>query len=507
MPLNAFQNTLSFSRSNFAITFPPLLDTLTSAYTAYGFTKLRTAYAGACCRVRTTGGSESDVGFDANGVVDAAALTTAAAGGTLYIKTWYDQSGNGKNLDISTFNNSLAPRIVISGVIVRDKYNNIGMRYDGTQAGVSENSFLTHATAFPNGNNTVVAHWSGITNSSNWFGHIYSSTNHGLNSSSFGANWDLMMYKSGGNATGGFVYTGANQPEVLIASSDHTANKTYIWQNGVVSQPGADITTPFTPDQQIYIGYDRPSFRYRFNGILTELVTWNKVFTATERRIAWKTSQQRKSIPTPLYIISDGDSLTQGSGSGRSYIQQIHTLLSNSANCYVFWNGGIGGSKWSDFDTQATTATNTGVAKNTGEDLITFIEPNPYRLLLAWGGYNNFATGQTVNQTYTEMLTYLTNRKNTGLYNQIALISPHPSGIMSIRSQMQELAQLIRDELAPGGDLRALGITQLVDLWTLPQFDDLNDPDDVNNYFDTVHMTVAGQLANANLIKSTLRLS
>lgn len=86
-----------------------------AATVAYSFRKLRTAYAGSAVRVRrSSDNTESDIGFTANGNFDASAFSTFIGGGSGYIVTWYDQSGNGVNATQST--TSAQPQISLSQV-------------------------------------------------------------------------------------------------------------------------------------------------------------------------------------------------------------------------------------------------------------------------------------------------------------------------------------------------------------------------------------------------------
>lgn len=73
-----------------------LLDSITTKL-ACDLKKLRTAYAGACLRVRrSSDDNETDIGFDSNGNLDWA--SAAAFGANLFVSKLYDQSGNGINL-------------------------------------------------------------------------------------------------------------------------------------------------------------------------------------------------------------------------------------------------------------------------------------------------------------------------------------------------------------------------------------------------------------------------
>ena len=97
----------------------PLLDAYGGAHAAYSLRKLNSDYTGAAIRVVSVTGSqpyaEQDIGFDANGNLDEAALT-AFAQNNANIKTWYDQSGNGNNVTASSLNEM--PKIMYSNATV-----------------------------------------------------------------------------------------------------------------------------------------------------------------------------------------------------------------------------------------------------------------------------------------------------------------------------------------------------------------------------------------------------
>lgn len=97
---------------------PLLLDTYTGAAAAYSLRKLRTAYTGYCIEVRrSSDDTTQNIGF-VNNVLDESALTTFCGAGDGFVKTWYDQSGNGNNLSQSTL--TFQPSIVISGSVIND---------------------------------------------------------------------------------------------------------------------------------------------------------------------------------------------------------------------------------------------------------------------------------------------------------------------------------------------------------------------------------------------------
>jgi hypothetical protein len=97
---------------------PLLLDTYPNAAVAYSLRKLRTAYSGSAIRVRRSSDStEQDIGFVGN-VLDTASLLIFCGVGNGFVRTWYDQSGNGRDADQSTPANQA--QIVSNGSLIID---------------------------------------------------------------------------------------------------------------------------------------------------------------------------------------------------------------------------------------------------------------------------------------------------------------------------------------------------------------------------------------------------
>lgn len=94
----------------------PLLDDYPNAAAAYSLRKLRTAYTGNAIRVRrSSDNTEQDIGFS-SGNLDTSALTSFCGSGNGFVTTWYDQSGNARNVTQSTA--SRQPQIVSSGSVI-----------------------------------------------------------------------------------------------------------------------------------------------------------------------------------------------------------------------------------------------------------------------------------------------------------------------------------------------------------------------------------------------------
>lgn len=90
-----------------------VLDGITTGIkAAYSTRKLLTAYAGSALRVqRASDSNQQDIGFASN-VLNTSSLGTFCSGTTCTVVTWYDQSGGGFDLTVSS---SSAPIIFQSG--------------------------------------------------------------------------------------------------------------------------------------------------------------------------------------------------------------------------------------------------------------------------------------------------------------------------------------------------------------------------------------------------------
>jgi len=102
------------------VTSTLLLDSFgANVLVAYSFRKLSSSYTGAAIRVRETGfNTETDIGFDANGNLDTAALLSHCSypGASGYITKWYDQAGN--NRDGVQTNSARQIQVVSSNALI-----------------------------------------------------------------------------------------------------------------------------------------------------------------------------------------------------------------------------------------------------------------------------------------------------------------------------------------------------------------------------------------------------
>lgn len=113
-----------------AVTAEFLLEVFPGAAVAYSLRLLRKTFTGSAIRVRrSSDGVEQDIGFLSDGNLDLPALTSFVGGSDGQVKIWFDQSGNGINLDDNTDNTKL-PLIIIAGVLQKSN-NVVSMLFDG----------------------------------------------------------------------------------------------------------------------------------------------------------------------------------------------------------------------------------------------------------------------------------------------------------------------------------------------------------------------------------------
>jgi PKD repeat protein len=116
-----------------------LLDAFPNAAAAYSLRKLRAAYTGSAIRVRrSTDNTEQDIGFNGSNGLDTTALLAFVGAGNGFVATWYDQSGNGR--DVIQTSSANQPQIVSSGSVIAEN-GKPSVQFNGTS------NVLTASTA------------------------------------------------------------------------------------------------------------------------------------------------------------------------------------------------------------------------------------------------------------------------------------------------------------------------------------------------------------------------
>ena len=270
-------------RASYLITYSEvstsfLLDDFSEYQAAYSLRKLRTGYTGDAIRVqRASDSALQDIGFDSNGELDTTALSNFAAGGTLTVRTWYDQGGFGYDCIQSSV--SAQPTIVASGqtVTVNGKP---AVDFDGTSdfltAGTvnlnpSPRTVLTFAGVYQfdsvSSGQYVAAQWSSTTSN-----QVLALLNLATASMRFMArfqNGSLSRVNSGSGTTAiNTQYVGVgqfkqNHSKGVLNGTDYSDTNV----NSTVNHASSQFTLGHRPD----------TGTGKFNGKLQEFVVWSQI--------------------------------------------------------------------------------------------------------------------------------------------------------------------------------------------------------------------------------------
>jgi hypothetical protein len=240
-----------------------LLESYSGAGGAYSLRLLRSAFTGSAIRVRrASDNTEQDIAFDGNGDLDTSALTTFCTGTNGFVKTWYDQSGNAKDLSQSTAANQ--PKIYDSSTGLLTENSRAAVSFDGTNdfltgGLVSGSTEVSIAAVHKNANRTPYDPIFG-SGSSNGYALTTQQSKYNLFYRT------VADYRSTADAP--------NNLQALIFAYTKSSTSHTLHSNGVSIQsitPGAMVT----PTTSSSIGaYDGGSSVERFSGLIQEIVLW-----------------------------------------------------------------------------------------------------------------------------------------------------------------------------------------------------------------------------------------
>lgn len=256
------------------------LESLPSTTTAYSVRRLKRSYKGALIRVRRSSDStESDIGYLASGGLDTTTLTSFCSATSCFIKTWYDQSGNGNHATQTTTGNQ--PRIVNAGTL--DTVNSLPaldfmaasnnyMLMPSMLSGVSAMTITAVVQNSASGN------WArffdfGTGTTVNMFATPSNSTQSRFRMTNTGA--------GGEQGPAGAIINSATAHNLVFL---HTGTTMTIFQNGA-SLASAGSITKLPSDivgTQNYIGKSQYSDPY-FNGWYQEFVLFPSALSTTDR--------------------------------------------------------------------------------------------------------------------------------------------------------------------------------------------------------------------------------
>ena len=241
---------------------PLILDKIPGAVAALSLRKLKGSYNGAAVRIRrSSDNAEQDIGF-AGKDFNWAAFAAFVGGGTGYVVTMYDQSGNGKNFTQS----SAADQWKIvqnSALTTKPHFNTPGGGY------------VTSGLTIDNWNLTVSIVMRNTTNDRSSL--VNASNNPPLSYAyfSFVADNQFYYWGSGGPNTalqilGGYSTT--NNNNVLVAWANNGLKRIYV-KGSLNNSVGTSQRTTFNPQ----LGYGYGSFL----GFAAEIIMWSAGVSAS----------------------------------------------------------------------------------------------------------------------------------------------------------------------------------------------------------------------------------
>lgn len=249
-----------------------ILDGISNVAAAYSLRKLRSAYSGSAVRVRRSSDStEQDIGFASDGEFDSAAFSAFVGGGTGYVKTWYDQSGNGRDATQTTAGRQ--PQLVLS------VFNSKTV----IRASSASSHFLVATNAIPN------------TIANTIFSVSATSANQiaGAALVKFGENaagkrrshivWDpgslSAKYYFSGYAANISSSISASSTQLIFSTVTRSDGNTTVYTNGINRASGSLSLSSYT-DSDLYIFSTSPSSEFLM-GDIAEIIVFNDVLLAS----------------------------------------------------------------------------------------------------------------------------------------------------------------------------------------------------------------------------------
>ncbi len=240
-------------------------------FLGYSVRKLKSDATSAMRVERSSDSSQQDIGFDSNGDLDTSALTSFVGSGDGKIVTWYDQSGNSKDITL----NSGAPRIVIGGT-VQNSNGISGINFDGNDYLQRSAIGLNNAVA-----KTVYITYTPIQTTANQAGVIVGDLVE--NNTGTGTAWTITAEPALRCRSYVYVTTqGTNNTQSLLnivqAGSSMSADfDMYLNGTSIAKESGGTGTLPGTTGNMI-IGYSPNGNKY-FNGNIQEWIIFDSALT------------------------------------------------------------------------------------------------------------------------------------------------------------------------------------------------------------------------------------
>jgi len=268
---------------NAAASVPTVFD---GASYAFSLRKLYPHYSGNCIRIRdsvTT--SETDIGFDGGGLVDTAAILSHVGSNDAQIVTWYDQTGNGKDVTRDASSDDY-PKIATAGVI--EEVNGLPAIFFGVvgqnvqETALARASESTSISGQTNGSNfvSIVFYQDSAKPRNGAWGHDFGGS---------GARYDIyltyedVIYYDSGNSSG--LRQNVAQPSGFDDTQhvghfmhDGATSSIYIGNTSLISSAKTGTVSHSTKKMTVGAAWGGASYAPNdsLRGYLQELIVWNR---------------------------------------------------------------------------------------------------------------------------------------------------------------------------------------------------------------------------------------
>jgi len=281
-PLNFFAHpAMLLTGGGFTLgeTYP--LDDVAGSTAAWSLRKVRVAYAGNCIKVRRgSDNATQDIGFN-DYLLDFDALMSFIMNGDAYIDTWYDQSGNGR--DMVQAATPLQPQLITGGMYRTTiaNYPQIdfsGTRWLGTDTATDPQSTIITSTA-----GTIFALWQADTAIATGGGNTVWCNRGGWNAATIktiAGTPNILAY--GYDGTLDTVTTGSKATGTpYITAWQHDSGTLYSYIDSSTAAGSVAHGNETDLSAQMCIGRDSqsPISSSLFDGPIAEVLCWNTVLS------------------------------------------------------------------------------------------------------------------------------------------------------------------------------------------------------------------------------------
>lgn len=236
---------------------------------AFALRKINPDYSGNCVLLRrSSDNAEQAFGFDGSGNLDTANIESWGGTDSMYVKTWYDQSGKGHNVTQSTA--SIQPRLYNAGVL--DTINGTPALY------FDDNDILQDTTNYADIHGVYYA-FASITQpeetvTSSWFVGTRHATNSNNARLQIGYNGSNAFKIAQWNNDASFTPTWSISTAYAHAGKKNNPAGSTLWQNGtLISTQTQPSNVQLSGSDKFVVGAGGGETNF-FKGYIGEVIVW-----------------------------------------------------------------------------------------------------------------------------------------------------------------------------------------------------------------------------------------